>query len=135
VTAIDGSSAAIEILSKRNPTIDVRVANLEKHEYIIQPNSWELIVMCYYLQRDLFEPAKLGIVPGGIVLAIVHIPEPDDQKMTPFRLAPGELARYFEGFEILHQYEGPSVDPAHKRWVAEIAARRPGRRLEKFYRY
>jgi hypothetical protein len=77
------------------------------------------------LQRDLFEPAKLGVVPGGIVLAIVHIPEPDDPKMTPFRLAPGELAGYFHNFEILHHYEGPSGDPVHKRWVAEIVARRP----------
>jgi SAM-dependent methyltransferase len=125
VTAVDGSNAAIEILSKRNPTIDARVADLEKHEYTIQPDSWDLIAMCYYLQPDLFEPAKRGVVPGGIVLAIVHIPEPEDPKMTPFRLAPGELVRYFEGFEILHQYEGPSSDPAHKRWVAEIVARRP----------
>jgi hypothetical protein len=80
--------------------------------------------MCYYLQRDLFEPAKRGVVPGGIVIAIVHIPEPGDPHMTPFRLAPGELAGYFKDFEILHQYEGPSHDPAHKRWVAEIVARR-----------
>lgn len=129
MTAVDGSSAAIEILRQRaaehSLAIDTRVADLEKHEYTIQPDSWDLIAMCYYLQRDLFEPAKRGVVPGGIVLAIVHIPEPDDQKMTPFRLAPGELVHCFEAFEILHQYEGPSGDPAHKRWVAELAARRP----------
>jgi SAM-dependent methyltransferase len=129
VTAVDGSSAAIEILcqraAERSLTIDTRLADLEKHEYAIQPDSWDLIAMCYYLRRDLFEPAKLGVVPSGIVLAIVHVPEPDDQKMTPFRLAPGELAGYFHNFEILHQYEGPSGDPAHERWVAEIVARRP----------
>jgi SAM-dependent methyltransferase len=125
VTAIDGSSAAIELLSARNPAIDARVADLEKHEYIIQPDSWDLIAICYYLQRDLFEPAKRGVVPGGIVLVSAHIPEPGDPHMTPFRLAPGELAGYFKDFEILHQYEGPSRDPAHRRWVAEIVGRRP----------
>jgi len=124
VTAVDGASAAIEILSTRNPAIDARVADLEKHEYIIEPDSWDLIAICYYLQRDLFQPAKRGVVPGGIVVAIVHLPEPG-QGLTPFRLAPGELASYFEGFDILHQYEGPSNDPAHQRWVAEIVARRP----------
>jgi tellurite methyltransferase len=137
VTAVDGSRAAIEILRQRaaehSLTIDARVADLEKHEYTIQPDSWDLIAMCYYLQRDLFDPAKFGVVPGGIVLAIVHIPEPDDpavnsKEPTPFRLAPGELTGYFPNFEILHRYEGPSGDPAHKRWVAEIAARRPALR-------
>jgi SAM-dependent methyltransferase len=124
VTAVDGSSAAIDILKRRNPAIDARVADLEKHEYLIQPDSWDLIAMSYYLQRDLFEPAKRGVVPGGVVLAIVHIPEPSDPRMTPFRLAPGELPGYFKDFEILHHYEGPSHDPAHLRWVAEIVARR-----------
>src|ERR1700733_6626996 len=113
VTAVDGSSVAIEILSARNPAIDARVADLEKHEYVIEPDSWDLIAICYYLQRDLFEPTKRGVVPGGIVLAIVHIPEPSDPQMTPFRLAPGEFAAYFRDFEILHHYEGPSNDPAH----------------------
>jgi tellurite methyltransferase len=125
VTAVDGSSVAVEILSARNPTIDARVANLEKDEYDIQPDSWDLIAICYYLQRDLFEPAKLGVVPGGIVIAIAHIPEPGDPQMTRLRLAPGELTGYFKDFEILHSYEGPSHDPAHQRWLAEIVARRP----------
>jgi|SRR5579863_111284 len=124
VTAVDGSSAAIDILTTRNPAIDARVADLEKRQYVIEPDSWDLIAMCYYLQRDLFEPAKRGVIPGGIVLAIVHIPEPGEA-LTPFRLAPGELARYFDDFEILHHHEGPSHDPAHQRWVAEIVARRP----------
>jgi len=124
VTAVDGSRAAIDLITTRNPQIDARVADIEKHEYAIEPDSWDLITMCYYLQRDLFEPAKRGVVPGGIVLAIVHIPGPGEG-LTRFRLAPKELAGYFRDFEILHSYEGPPHDPAHRQWVAEIAARRP----------
>jgi SAM-dependent methyltransferase len=128
VTAIDGSRAAIDRITARDPRIDAKVADLEKHEYVIEPDSWDLIAMCYYLQRDLFAPAKRGVVPGGIapggiVLAIVHIPGPGEG-LTPFRLAPGELATYFDGFEILHSFEGPPRDPVHHRRVAEIAARR-----------
>ncbi len=62
---------------------------------------------------------------NSLFIAIAHIPEPEDPKMTPFRLAPCELASHFAEFEILHSYEGPSRDPAHQRWVAEIVARRP----------
>jgi len=124
VTAVDGSRSAIDLLTARNPKIDARVADLEKHEYAIEPESWDLIAICYYLQRDLFEPAKRGVVPGGVVIAIVHIPGPGEG-LTQFRLSPGELAVYFRDFEILHSYEGPPHDPEHKKWVAEIAARRP----------
>lgn len=123
VTAVDGSRAAIDLLKSKNPLVDARVADLEKHEYVIEPDSWDLIAMCYYLQRDLFEPAKRGVIPGGVVLAIVHIPGPGEG-LTRFRLNPGELAGYFRDFEILHSYEGPPIDPAHHQWVAEIAARR-----------
>lgn len=128
VTAVDGAPAAIEILQHRaaaaGVTLDARAADLEKGEYAIECAAWDLVVMSYYLQRDLFEPAKRGVVPGGIVLAIVHITEPGEEP-TYKRLRPGELLAYFDGWEILHSYEGRPTDPAHRRAVAEIVARRP----------
>ena len=39
-----------------------------------------------------------------------------------FSVQPGELAKYFEGWEILHYYEGKPHDPEHKRAVAEFVA-------------
>lgn len=130
VTAVDGAPSAIEILQHRataaGVTLDARVADLEKGEYSIGRAVWDLIVMSYYLQRDLFESAKQGVVPGGIVLAIVHITEAGEEP-TYKRLRPGELHAYFDGWEILHSYEGKPTDPAHQRAVAEIVARRPAR--------
>src|SRR5882724_2081250 len=65
VTALDGAPAAIEILQRqaeeRAVHLDSRVADLEKREYRIEPCAWDLITICYYLQRDLFEPAKQGL--------------------------------------------------------------------------
>src|SRR6266436_1513971 len=76
VTAVDGSPAAIEILRSqalsRGVTVNVKVADPEKCESQIEPASWNLIAICYYLQRDPFSPAKQGVVPGGIVISIVH---------------------------------------------------------------
>jgi hypothetical protein len=40
-------------------------------------------------------------------------------------LRPGELERYFQGWEILHSREGRPNDTAHQRSVAEIVARFP----------
>lgn len=128
VTAVDGARTAIDIL--RNRTLERRreinalVADLEKDEFVIELARWDLILMCYYLQRNLFEPAKRGVAPGGVVISIVHIIEPSEEP-TAHRLRPGELEKYFAGWEILHRYEGKPTDSAHRRAVAEIVARRP----------
>ncbi len=128
VTAVDGAAAAIEILqtraSERTLKINAIVADLEKGEFQIEPPRWDLIAMCYYLQRNLFEPAKRGVAPRGILISIVHINEPGEAD-SPHRLRPGELEQYFAGWEILHRYEGRANDSVHRRAVAEIVARRP----------
>jgi tellurite methyltransferase len=127
VTAVDGADAAIEILrtraSERGLKINAVVADLEKGEFEIEPSRWDLVAMCYYLQRNLFEPAKHGVAPGGILISIVHMTEPGEQDV-PHRLRPGQLEQYFTGWEILHRYEGKATDSAHRRAVAEIVARR-----------
>jgi tellurite methyltransferase len=128
VTAVDGSPVAIEILrqraSQRALPIDARVAGLESGEYRIEPSTWDLIAICYYLQRDLFEPAKMGVAPRGLLLAIVHITEPGEEA-TYKLLKPGELEGYFQDWEILHCYEGEPKETGHRHPVAEIVARRP----------
>ena len=122
VTAVDGSPAAIEILRHRAAGLRIKtqIADLEKAGFVIEPARWDLIAICYYLQRDLFEPSKQGLVPGGILIAIALLSEAG--KDNSFRLEAGELRRYFDGWEILHDREGR--DPwEHK--VAEIVARKP----------
>jgi tellurite methyltransferase len=128
VTAVDGAEAAIGLLqqraAQRGVTVETQVADLEKGEFRIDPDAWDLILMCFYLQTSLFEPAKRGVKPSGIVLAIVHIAAPGEEP-TEHRVRPAELKTYFEDFEILHYREGAPNDPAHKRLSAEIVARRP----------
>ncbi|MCU1340003.1 MAG: Methyltransferase type 12 [Bryobacterales bacterium] len=124
VTAVDGAPAAIDTLRERCPAIDARIADLEKHEFVIEESAWDLIADCYYLQRDLFEPIKRGLKPGGVAVVIVHLVEPRHEE-SRFSVQPGELAKYFEGWQILHSYEGKPKDPEHKRAVAQIVARKP----------
>jgi SAM-dependent methyltransferase len=127
VTAVDGAEEAIEILRRRageeQLPVEAILADLERGEYRIEPEAWDLIVMCHYLQRDLLESAKQGVVPGGVVLAIVHTVDAGETPSAT-RAARGELRGYFADWHILHDYEGSAPDPAN-RPVAEIAARRP----------
>lgn len=128
VTAVDGAQTAIDILRsramERGLKINAVVADLENGEFEIEPSRWDLITICYYLQRNLFEPAKRGVAPGGILISIVHVTEPDEEE-GPHGLRPGQLEQYFAGWEILHRLEGKATDAAHRRPVAEIVARRP----------
>jgi len=77
VTAVDGSPTAIEILrsraSSRGVTVSMKVATSKSSNIRLACQLGIFIAICYYLQRDLFVPAKQGVVPGGIVISIVHI--------------------------------------------------------------
>jgi len=126
VTAVDGSSTAIAMLrdqaAARSLSITAQVADLQAGDYHIAPSAWDLIVIAYYLQRDLFAAAKQGVAPRGILLAIVHISEPGESPKET-RLERGQLAAYFQDWDILHYYEGKPNDSRHHRAVAEIVAR------------
>lgn len=127
VTAIDGSARAIELLHERSAArglqMHARVADLTAPNLIIQPDAFDLVLIAYYLQRDLFAKAKTAVRPGSVMVAIAHTPEAGET-WSEKRAAPGELRGFFSGWEILWEYEGPSRDPAHRRPVAEIVARR-----------
>jgi SAM-dependent methyltransferase len=132
VTAVDASRVAIDMVRERareqRLEIDARQADLEKHEFDIQPDAFDLICDCCYLQRDLFPVIRAGVRRGGIVIAIIHLvdPSPDVKPMNPeFLLRPGELRGFFAGWDILHDFEGKPLGGPHERSVSEIVARRP----------
>lgn len=60
VTAVD-----IEIAEMAN--VKCIRADLEKHEYQIAPNAWDLIVCWLYWQPDLLPEIAAGVRPGGVV--------------------------------------------------------------------
>ncbi len=131
VTAVDYSRVAIEILRRRagekGLVIDSRIADLERHEFIIEPDSYDLIVVCHYLQRDLFPAIKAGPRVGGFVIAAIAMIDdnPDVKPMNPaFLLKPGELRAEFEGWELLHDFEGKRAGDERRRATAEIVVRR-----------
>jgi tellurite methyltransferase len=122
VTAVDGAAAAIAKLEGKR--IHAIVADLEAGEYKIEEGAWDLIVISYYLLRNLFEPAKEGLRPGGVLAAVVLISAPGEEAKS-HRLKPGELIQYFEGWEILHHFEGTPKDGSTHRCIAEVVARKP----------
>jgi hypothetical protein len=123
---------AIEIVQKqaadRGAPVHAIRADLERHEFIIEPEAYDLIVVVNYLQRDLFPSIRAGVRPGGTVIAVIAMADddPNVRPMNPaYLLNPGELRSQFTGWELIHDFEGkPAADPA-RRATAEIVAGRP----------
>lgn len=131
VTAVDASAVAIETLQQRaearGVNVDARVAELERDEFVIEPSAYDLIVVTCYWQRDLFPALRAGVRVGGLVVAVIAMVDDDPQvkPMNPaFLLKPGELRALFDGWELLHDFEGKPSGQAGKRAMAEISARR-----------
>ena len=128
VTAVDGSERAIQLLDQRAAAHGVKVktyvSDLTTSDFVMPPDTFNLVLIAYYLQRDLFAKVKAAVRPGGVVIATAHIPA-NGERWTEKRAAPGELQTFFKGWRILRDYEGASRDPIHKRPVAEIVAQRP----------
>ncbi len=109
VVAIDGASEAIRIVREHDAAIDARVMDLENGEALpFGDESFDLVAILYYLHRPLFAEARRVVKRGGLVVSAAKM-------RGTYRIAPGELARTFPDFEIVHASEGE---------IAEIVARR-----------
>lgn len=106
VTAVDRSQAALDRLRERavlGGSIKVQNADLERGEFAIPPDSYDLICDILYLQRDLFQPIREGVRPGGVFAGAMLLAGPGHE--SPFRVRPGELKMEFENWKILYYSE------------------------------
>ncbi|MBV9960078.1 MAG: methyltransferase domain-containing protein [Acidobacteria bacterium] len=132
VTAVDASRVGVELMQERarlcGAELDARVADLERGEFRIEADAYDLVCDFYYLQRDLFAQLQAGVCAGALFVAAIHMTDeaPDLKPMNPdFLLEPGELRTFFEGWQIEHYHETPTHDPDagdHTRRTAEIIA-------------
>lgn len=114
VVAIDGSVEAIRILREgaAGLPIDARVVDLECQPLAFSDASFDLVAIIHFLHRPLFAEVRRLVTTGGLFVA-----ETRTRGINPaYCVAPGELARTFADWEIVHSREND---------VAEFVARRP----------
>jgi SAM-dependent methyltransferase len=127
VTAVDSSSVAIGLLRAQAAglPLDAHLTDLERGEFTIAPNSYQLICDFLYLQRNLFPQIREGVHPGGVFAASIHLFEAGctaTPRNPDFLLHPGELRSLFDGWKVLFYSEGG--EPGRSRRTARIIARR-----------
>ena len=110
VVAIDGAAEAIRLLREHDPAVDARVIDLESGAPLpFEDESFDLVAILYYLHRPLFAEARRVAKRGGLIVSAAKM-------RGTYRIAPGEFARTFSDYDILHSGEGE---------IAELVARKP----------
>jgi len=127
VTTVDASEVANRLLRERAGSLPIEAirADLERGEFRIAPEAYDLICDFFYLQRDLFPAIRTGVKPGGGFVGAIHLVDASAEarpRNPAFLLSSGELRREFEGWKILFYSE--AAESGHRRLAARIVARR-----------
>jgi 2-polyprenyl-3-methyl-5-hydroxy-6-metoxy-1,4-benzoquinol methylase len=126
VTGVDISEVGLKkaqaLATEKGVTLATIVADLE--QYDIPPNSFDVIICAYYLQRDLFPKIVAALKPGGMALIETYTMDHlqyRSQFNKAFLLEPNELLSMLPGLRVLRYQE---VDTGQAAF-ASILAQKP----------
>jgi hypothetical protein len=109
VTAIDGAEEAIRLVREHDSSIDTRVLDLESGAPLpFEDESFDLVVILYFLHWPLFAEAQRVVRPGGVVVTAVRT-------SGSFSLSLEELREEFSGWEVLHASAGDTAELVVRR--------------------
>jgi len=107
VTAIDGAEEAIRLLREHDDRIDTRVLDLESDAPLpFEDESFDLVVILYFLHRPLFAEAQRVLRPGGIVITAIRTTGINPR----FCLSLEELREEFSTCEVMHAAGGDTAE-------------------------
>ncbi len=96
-----GLAKARQLAEQHNVNIETRVVDLENHQ--LEKNAYDVILLMYYMQRDLWPQIKLALKPGG--MAIIETYNIDNLKHMKFNtkwlLQTNELVKAFGDMKII----------------------------------
>jgi tellurite methyltransferase len=130
VAACDRSESSLALVKQRcqsqSTAIRCFAIDLEATEDPLQADHYGAILVFRYLHRPLMKNLREAIKSGGLIYyqTFTHKqPNYGHPKNPLFLLAHEELLSFFDGWTILHYWEGVQSSP--KRAVAQIIARKP----------
>jgi len=125
VCAVDLSEVAIKKLNhaalELNVSLDLLVGDAS--EYELGSARFDLIVLFYHADRDVFPKLVLALKPGGLLICKLSVRRDTDAELTPAAtgvLNRNELPSLLPGLQTLHHQERQVRD----RGVVEFAGRK-----------
>lgn len=96
-----GLAKAHQLAEHHHVKIETRVVDLENHR--LEKNAYDVILLMYYMQRDLWPQLNQALKPGG--MAIIETYNLDHLKHARFNpkwlLQPNELVNAFKDMKII----------------------------------
>jgi len=96
-----GLAKAHQLAKQNGVTLDTRVVDLESHR--LEKNAYDVILLMYYMQRDLWPQIKEALKPGG--MAVIETYNVDHLKHARFNpkwlLKSNELVDAFKDMKII----------------------------------
>ena len=123
VTGLDiaekGLEKAHRLAKKHNVTIETKVVDLENFQ--IKPNTYDVILCSYYMQKDLFKQFQSGLKPGGMI--VVETYNVDYLKYARFSrkwaLDTNELLAIFKDLRVIRYQDYDDGKEAYSSIIAQ----------------
>ena len=129
VTGLEGSVEAIKIsketMALKNLFVWPVLGDAKALPY--RKNSFDCIIIFYFLQREAIDETKALLKKGGIFIYETYLKRQDyiDRPRNPAHLLDdGELIGYFSGFELLFYEEIIENNGGKKKAVARAVGRK-----------
>jgi tellurite methyltransferase len=126
VEGVDLSEVAIEKANRlaRENHVSIRAIEADLNQYVIKPESYDVILNIDYLQRNLIPQMKKGLKHGGILVfendTVKQLANPGGKNtQRSFLLEEGELANLFKDFKVLVYHEHNDGRDARASLVAQ----------------
>lgn len=114
-----GLTKAHKLAEKNNVTIETKVVDLEN--FTLEPNTYEVILCTYYMQKDLFKQFESALKPGGMI--VVETYNIDYLKYARFSrkwaLDTNELLDIFKGLRVIRYQDYDDGKEAYSSIIAQ----------------
>jgi tellurite methyltransferase len=114
-----GLKKAHKLAKKNNVTIKTQVVDLET--FALEPNTYDVILCTYYMQRDLYKKFQSALKPGGMI--VVETYNVDYLKYARFSrnwaLDTNELLDIFKGMRVIRYQDYDDGKEAYSSIIAQ----------------
>jgi 2-polyprenyl-3-methyl-5-hydroxy-6-metoxy-1,4-benzoquinol methylase len=116
-----GLAKAHQLAKQNGVTIETRVVDLENHQ--LEKNAYDVILLMYYMQRDLWPQIKNALKPGGMaIIETYNVDHLKYQKFNPkWLLKPNELVGAFKDMKIIRYQAYEDSDQAYSSIIVQKA--------------
>ena len=114
-----GLAKAHQLAKQNGVKIETRVVDLENHQ--LEKNAYDVILLMYYMQRDLWPQINDALKPGGMaIIETYNVDHLKHQKFNPkWLLKPNELLQAFKDMKIIRYQAYEDNDQAYSSIIVQ----------------